>query len=388
MKIGICGPIFLPLLSKYLPANSVIDIKGMGGTPVNHQITALLEKGFEVHVYSITPELDEGVSREWHGEKLHVYMGCFRKRARHRCKDFFLLERNYMKNAIKKSQPDIVHAHWQYEWGWAAVDSGVPTLLTCHDSPLEVLKSQTDLYRLIRLFVAAICLKKAKHLTAVSPYTAKGLRFFTKSKVSVIPNFEPPTVFSLYNAKRKMGPNINITMINNGFHKRKNVAKGIEAFMEFRNHHPSAQLHLYGSENGVGEDADKWCKENNIDANIHLHGEIPFSDLMTALSKADIFLHTSLEESCPMVLIEAMAMGIPVVAGKDAGGIPWMLSNGGGGLVDINNENEIANELLQFALPSYNHQVSNAARAVAEKQFSTDIVIDQYLAAYKEVLSI
>jgi len=387
MKIGICGPVFLPLLSKYLPLDSVIDIKGMGGTPVNHQITALLEKGFEVHVYSITPELEEGASREWHGEKLHVYMGCFRKRARNRCKDLFLHERNYMKNAIIRSKPDIVHAHWQYEWGWAAIDSGVPTLLTCHDSPIEVLKSQTDLYRLIRLVVAAICLRKAKHLTAVSPYTAKGLNFFTKRKAIVIPNFEPATVFSLYDVNRHIDANINVTMINNGFHKRKNVAKGIEAFLLFSNSYPSAQLHLYGSANGVNEDAEKWCKENKISANIHFHGEIPFSDLMTALSKADIFLHTSLEESCPMVLIEAMAMGIPVVAGEAAGGIPWMLENGGGRLVDINDKNKIANELLRFALPRYNKKVSFEARKIAMEQFSTDTVINQYLSAYEQILS-
>ncbi|WP_345952716.1 glycosyltransferase family 4 protein [Mucilaginibacter sp. PAMB04168] len=387
MKIGICGPIFLPLLAKHLASDSVIDIKGMGGTPVNHQITALLEKGFEVHVYSITPELNVGEEREWHGEKLHVYVGCSRKRARHCCKDLFQAERRYLKNAILKSKPDIVHAHWQYEWGWAALDSGVPTLLTCHDSPIEVLKSQTDLYRLIRLVVAAICLRKAKHLTAVSPYTAKGLTFFTKLKAAVIPNFEPAGVFSLYDANKTVGNEINVTMINNGFHKRKNVAKGVKAFVEYSKKHPNAQLNLYGTEHGIGEDAYKWCEENNIKGNIHFHGEKPFAELMTALSEAHIFMHTSLEESCPMVLIEAMAMGIPVIAGEEAGGIPWMLENGGGKLVDINNEHKIAAELLHLSSPEFNHKVSNTAREVALKMFSTEVVINQYLTAYKEVLS-
>ncbi|MBS7566817.1 glycosyltransferase family 4 protein [Mucilaginibacter sp. Bleaf8] len=388
MKIGICGPIFLPLLAKHLSSDSVIDIKGMGGTPVNHQITALLEKGYEVHVYSITPELEPGESREWHGDKLHVYVGCSRKRARHCCKDLFQQERRFLKNAIIKSKPDIVHAHWQYEWGWAALDSGIPTLLTCHDSPIEVLKSQTDLYRLIRLAMAAICLRKATHLTAVSPYTAKGLRRFTKLKAQVIPNFEPSSVFSLYDPAKKVSGEINVTMINNGFHKRKNVAKGIEAFIEFSKQYPTAQLNLYGTEHAIGQDAYQWCKENNVnEQNIHFHGEVPFSELMTALSKAHIFLHTSLEESCPMVLIEAMAMGIPVVAGEAAGGIPWMLEKGGGKLVDITDKDKIAAELIRLALPECNEQLAHEAREVAVQNFSTSVVIDQYLSAYKEVLS-
>jgi glycosyltransferase involved in cell wall biosynthesis len=388
MKIGICGPVYMPLLAKHLSTDSVIDIKGTGGAPVNHQIGALLERGYEVHVYSITPELEEDETREWHGDKLHVYMGCFRKRARQRCPDFFRKERDFIKNAIIKTQPDIVHAHWQYEFGWAAIDSGIPTLLTCHDAPLQVLKSQTDLYRLFRLIMARITLKKARFLTAVSPYTAKGVSLFTTKKITVIPNFEPESVFSLYKKLRKMGQKPNITMINNGFHKRKNVAKGIEAFVNFSNFTPDAELHLYGGDNGIGEDADLWCKKNGIAGKIHFHGEVPFTELMQALAAADVFLHTSLEESCPMVLIEAMAMGIPVVAGESAGGIPWMLEKGGGQLVDVTNSNKIAMELLYLKRTEHYREVSDMARKIATTVFSTEIVINQYITAYKQVLKL
>ena len=226
MKIGICGPVFLPMLRPYLFENENVDVKGMGGTPVNHQIIALLERGYEVHVYSVTPELQPGESRIWNGKNLRIYMGPFRKRARHHARDFFLKERRFMKNSMLDSEPDIIHAHWQYEWGWAALDSGIPTLLTCHDAPFQVLKAQRDLYRVIRLIMAGICLKKAKHLTAVSPYTASGLRFFTKREVKVVPNFEPDRVFDLYKTGRNIGDRINITMINNGFHQRKKRGKG------------------------------------------------------------------------------------------------------------------------------------------------------------------
>jgi hypothetical protein len=77
MKIGICGPVFLPMLRPYLNDDEDVDVKGMGGTPVNHQIIALLEKGYEVHVYSITPELLPGESRVWNGKNFRIYMGPF-----------------------------------------------------------------------------------------------------------------------------------------------------------------------------------------------------------------------------------------------------------------------------------------------------------------------
>jgi glycosyltransferase involved in cell wall biosynthesis len=387
MKIGICGPVFLPMLRPYLNDDEDVDVKGMGGTPVNHQIIALLEKGYEVHVYSITPELLPGESRVWNGKNFRIYMGPFRRRARHRSPDFFLKERRFMKQSMLDSKPDIIHAHWQYEWGWAAIDSKIPTLLTCHDAPFEVLKAQRDLYRVIRLVMAGICLKKAKHLTAVSPYTASGLRFFTNRPVKVVPNFEPDSVFTLHQSTRTIGENIKIIMINNGFHKRKNVAKGVDAFAEFNKIYPKAELHLYGSCNGKGEDAETYSREKGINANIHFHGEIPFDDLMIALSKTDIFLHTSLEESCPMVLIEAMAMGIPTVAGEKAGGIPWMMADGGGNLTDITDADKILKSLLDLVKPEAYSKASAEARKIAVDRFSKDVVLNKYLEAYNQILA-
>ena len=387
MKIGICGPVYLPMLKKYLDPGKVIPVKGMGGSPVNHQIVALLEKGHEVVVYSLTPEIGENERLFFQGDRIKIYMGPYRKKGTQRCKDLFMKERRFLKTSMLDSKPDIVHAHWQYEWGWAALDSGIPTLLTCHDAPFQVLKVQRDWYRVARLLMAGICLHKAKHLTAVSPYTAKGLRFFTRQDVSVIPNFEPDSVFSLMKNHRTIGDKINITMINNGFHHRKNVAVGVKAFETFSKKIPGAELHLYGSGNGMHEDADLWCEENNVSGNIFFHGEIPFDQLMNSLSKADIFLHTSLEESCPMVLIEAMAMGIPVVAGEKAGGIPWMLENGGGELVDINDSLSVSEALEKLAEPDVYKKLSEEARDIAVARFSKEVVVGKYLEAYKQVLN-
>ena len=387
MKIGISGPAFFPMLEPWLYPGQLVDIKGTGGTPVNHQIIALLELGFEVHLFTVTPELLPGETRTWHGDKLHIYSGPFRRRARHRTPDLYKKERDFLKQKMMEIKPDIIHAHWQYEFGWAALDSKIPTLLTCHDAPLKVLAAQTDLYRAIRLVVASICLRKARHLTAVSPYTAFGQRFFTKVPVTVIPNFEPDSIFALFKPMRSISSNINIAMINNGFLGRKNVAKGLLAFNEFKKNHPTAVLNLYGAENTENGEAGKWCRKNNISGNIIFNGEMPFENVVKALSEADVFLHTSLEESCPMVLIEAMAMGIPVVAGKKAGGIPWMLENGGGELTDITSPQKICNSLLKIVQPIQYSKASAQARKVALERFSKEVVIGKYLEKYRQILA-
>ncbi|PRY13323.1 glycosyltransferase involved in cell wall biosynthesis [Pontibacter ummariensis] len=385
MKIGICGPIDINGISEHLYYKDKLKLKGLGGTPVNHQVVALLEKGYEVFVFTLTPELEVDEVEVLEGKNLKVYVGAYRKRALDRCKDLFFKERQFLKNSIIKSKPTILHAHWQYEYGWAAIDSGIPTLLTCHDSPIRVLRAQQDVYRLVRLIMATIVLYKAKHLTAVSPYTAKGLRLFTRKNVDVIPNFEPDEIFSLYK-KKELGNTIKIIMINNSFYGLKNVNKGIEAYLLLKEKYHNVQLHLYGAQNGVGEDAYYWCLKNNASSGVSFHGKLPFDKLMEALSDADVFLHTSLEESCPMVIIEAMAMGIPIVAGKEAGGIPWMLEKGGGKLVDVRHAQSICGGLEKVLEKSVREKCSLTGRDVALKNFSKEVVIKKYLKAYKKLI--
>ncbi|RZK10770.1 MAG: glycosyltransferase [Flavobacterium sp.] len=386
MHIGIVGPIHIPSLKKHIKSDISGWIVGMGGTPVNHHINALLDDGHKVSVFSLTPELNVGEKFEWHQDNLSIYVGPFRKRARRRCLDLFRQERNYIKTAILSADPKIIHAHWQYEWAWAALDSKIPTLVTCHDSPINVLKAQKDLYRLIRLVMSSIVLRKADYLSAVSPYTAFSLKYFTRKQISIVPNFEPDHIFQLYSKDRKELGHLKIAMVNNGFFGLKNVSKGISAFIEFQKKFPDAELYLYGFGHGKNQDAYKWCKKMNYEKNIHFKGEMNFDDLIKEFSQADILLHTSLEESCPMVVIEAFAWGMPVIGGKKSGGMPWMIENGCGCLVDVENVESIVNGLLYLSDKNIYSQSSTNARKLALRRFSKESVMSQYFDLYNKVL--
>ena len=56
--------------------------------------------------------------------------------------------------AIDPRDPDIVHAHWTYEFALGAIESRVPTVVTAHDAPLSILRLNPTPYRLARTVMA------------------------------------------------------------------------------------------------------------------------------------------------------------------------------------------------------------------------------------------
>ncbi len=387
LHIGILGPCSTADLNLSREKKSGMP-KGMGGTPVNNLVNELLKRGFKVSVFSLDPSLKKNDFAIVEEGNLTLYYGTFRKSHRPRMVDFFSDEIRALKCFIKKANPDLLHAHWQYEYATAALKTKIPFVITCHDSPVNVLMHQPGLYRSMRLSMAWKNLRRSYNINAVSHYTAKANSIFTKAPIDVIPNFEPEWIFDLF-TPRKFNGKLNIVMINNGFRGRKNVAVGLKAFKILQGKYgDNIEMNLYGGENGIGEEAQKFAESIDLKKGINYHGKIPFKDLMRELCNGDLFLHTALEESCPMVIIEAMAMGIPVVAGNNSGGIPEMLQGGGGTLTDVRNPDLVAEEVQKFMDQTVYSRTSIAANEIARSRFHPDVVVQKYIESYYNVLEL
>lgn len=73
--------------------------------------------------------------------------------------------------------------------------------------------------------------------------------------------------------------------------------------------------------------------ERGITEYLDLAGFVPYGPELLAIYRgADIFVHVSLTEGAPQVIIEAMAAGVPVVA-TDVGSVRESLDNGEAGLI-------------------------------------------------------
>lgn len=353
---------------------------GLGGTPVNALCRALLDEGHRVTLVTVSPEV--AAPAELSGDGLDVICVPWRSGARERATDLFRAERRWLTGAIADSPADVVHAHWTYEYALAALAAGRPTLVTVHDAPVTILRHHTDAYRLVRLAMAARVRMARPQLSAVSPYAAGRWQreMLDRRSVAVVPNIAP--------AAPPPDPASPARILSVGTAAPlKNVWTGIEAFTLAAARYPGLQLRLVGPGLDGGSELAEATRSRFPGSAVEFLGPLPPGRVLSELSRASVLMHPSLEETQGMAVIEAMRCGVPVVAGRRSGGVPWTLDDGRAGLlVDVTDPSAIAGALVRLLTDDVGRQrLVDRARAVAQERYSPGAVATAYLRLYERL---
>jgi glycosyltransferase involved in cell wall biosynthesis len=110
-------------------------------------------------------------------------------------------------------------------------------------------------------------------------------------------------------------------------------------------------------------------------------------DVRAVLSAMDVFVLSSVLESCPVVLLEAMAMGVPVVT-TDVGAASELVLHSRTGFVVPTRDADAIAEAVLACLAASREQIQNmaqTARKRVEQEFALDTIARQQLQVYESV---
>ena len=388
MKIAVAGQTSLQQLADLVDQPTTVPA-GRGGTPPLPEVRALIARGHDVVLITDDPDLTSEVVL--HGDRLTVHVGPFRQRRAAR--DGFRMERQFVTETLLGCRPDVVHAHWTYEYALGALATGLPTVVTAHDAPLIELRHQLPTPRVgplfaqmpttahfsIRAAMAARVASKAKHLIAVSPYVERHFRRVLRyrGEITVIPNLMAPVSHRPVPTGGRANESLKFFTILTSWSTRKNGTAAIEAFAEVRACLPHASLDMIGNGLGPGGPAEGWAAEHGMADGITFVGPLPHDRVLDALATADVLLHPALEESCCMVIAEAQLAGVAVIGGAHSGGVPWQLDYGRGGLlVDVRDTARIAVAMRELAVDSaLRSKLARAGADLAQQRHDPDRLI-------------
>ena len=116
------------------------------------------------------------------------------------------------------------------------------------------------------------------------------------------------------------------------FHDIYNPRMAVTVFGSIKEKYPDAGLVMAGVDKGLEPEIKKMVKEMGLQDAVRFPGFLDQEAKVREFSNADIFLNTNRIDNMPVSVLEACAMGLPVVA-TCVGGIPDLIQNGENGLL-------------------------------------------------------
>lgn len=298
-----------------------------------------------------------------------------------------------MITALSKEKADIIHAHgYRYFPAYLAAlarhITEIPMVLTTHSSPETRMPTISALYNHT---VGKFVLKTTDQIISL---TKMGAEYLTSigaksEKISVIPNGIDSNLFSRgtdgYSFREKYGITGKIILFVGRLSKVKGLNYLIDAMPEILNEMPDAILLIVGPDFGRQMGLKRRVKQLFIEKKVLFTGYLPDDELVGSYAASDLFVFPSLAESFGIVLLEAMAMGKPVIA-TNVGVAHDLIRNGVNGfLVEPRRPDQIAKTVISL-LKNENLAIKmgNINRKIAS-EYSWDNITQTICEVYRKL---
>jgi glycosyltransferase involved in cell wall biosynthesis len=249
-------------------------------------------------------------------------------------------------------QYDVVHVHAVNKFGSLATIvgrlMGKSTVVTVHRA--DVLSSEDSIHKALRW----LALKVASCVIPVSESTrALALALGTLGeKVIVVPNAVDERVFRPRSKKEcrmqlALPLDSKIILGVGNLEQRKGFELIVRAIPSILQEVPNAMLIIVG-DGPEKKTLVRLVETGGLQTSVLLAGRIPTSVLSTIYGAADIFVLPSRHEGQPVVLLEAMASALPIVATRVPGNIDTIENNRNGILVSPADMSELTGSIIKI----------------------------------------
>jgi glycosyltransferase involved in cell wall biosynthesis len=342
-----------------------------GGTTVVLQLVAsLFSNGYNVHV--ITDRGSElHAAAQQHGATAHG-LPFFRSKL-----DFQLPKA--LRRLLREIEPDVVHVHGARAAHAARRnDAGTPTIYTVHGYHFRY---RTRLQQAVSKHAEQNICKRTDIVTFVSKQDRS---FYLERQLgpkdrhlAVIPN---GVVVSSTTPRNHVGPIQNIAFVGR-LVEPKDPLLAIRTFASRTN---GAQLHIVG-DGPLREQTQKEINRLGVASDVTMHGTLSHKRAQQIIARCDVLLMTSKWEGLPMVALEALAVGTPIVV-PALPALREIIDDGITGLlVDGRDPKDFADGLVKLNDPVLRQQFMDAGLLAVTANFSWSSAWEKYRALYDEI---
>ncbi|MGB9980641.1 glycosyltransferase family 4 protein [Methanobacterium sp.] len=283
---------------------------------------------------------------------------------------------------IKEVNPEIIHAQGISTSGISGFTAFLIKKIL--KIPYIVYGRGSDIYpfKVEKTLVKAI-MNNANSVIALTEHMKKEMQKISAKEVLVIPNGIDMNKFNDLSLSFKSLDTKTIIFVGN-LRPEKGLIYLIEAMEHITNKDVNTQLLIVGG--GPQEESlKKLVNKLNIKGVLFL-GEVTNDEVPFYLKNSDIFVLSSLQEGFPNVLLEAMALGLPVVA-TDVCGITEIIEDGKNGfIVRPKNSKEIAEKILLLLDNDNLRKIISRQNIKKASKFSWQMTVQMLEDAYNNAL--
>ncbi|MGE5406748.1 MAG: glycosyltransferase [Methanosarcina sp.] len=283
------------------------------------------------------------------------------------------------KEILSRQKPDIINSHISYPAGFLGTIiqklTGIPNVTTEHSWIRKHFRSA------IHKQCVLYSLRNSAGYIAVSNALKEDIRSVVNRNIEVVPNVVDTGRFRISN--KKPGERLDIGLLGGMGNYRKGLDILIKSIALLKN--KNINVHCGGS----GKLLDKFkaiASESGVMDNFIFYGDVPAEETPQFYSRLDAFVLASRDETFGVVVIEAMASGLPVIA-TNCGGPKEIITPETGVLVKKEDPEDLARaiEFMQENIGKYDRQ---SIRKYAESKYGQEAFVKAIEKTFQNIIQI